>query len=458
MATQSAASTFVASGARTAIEGGGFKNVFRDTAISFVAGGVMGTFMSASGAGEPPASFGDYVAKGSSSTLGYLHSPLSGGVQGSLRAMMYGGNMVEAFGDGAVSREALLDYAMASGVAPVAGWISSGLVAALPGNHQPVARPEVWQEPPEKPKDAPPLAPEEKFLKRVVKGSIMTVASHVRELVVAPARSLGMLYDTLTSETWRDRSQVINPFSRNFAGYQLLDGVTDAALVAGGLPVSFLSGDFLDTGWRAERNSGDGLRAVDFNGIANKPGDAAAMKSLISGIKGEHSAIQVTNGTHLFAIGDLIQAIGNEFGLIDITAIRGAEALRKTAALSPLIDVTAHSQGTMTFRRALDLVDEPGIRSRIQYQGYGPQAFINQTFLGLGHAENYWNRTVGKGAASGFDPVPLVNYVPSPAKVFGDPFLQPGSGGWRVVQSAYNLKEPAGNHHGLEYYAGYISR
>ena len=457
MATQSGASTFASSGTQAALEGGGFKNVFRDTAISFVAGGVMGTFMSAPGNGQAPASFGDYVQAGKATSFGVLHSPISSGVKGSLTAMMYGGNMGEAFGEGVVSREALLDFAMASVLAPVASRVSSALVEALPGTPHPVATPVEWREPPPSAKISESDFVKEKLSVRLTRGSAVTVASHLQQMVVAPARSLIAIYETIMTDTWKERSRVINPFSRSFAGYQLLDGASDAALVAGGLPISFLSGDFLESKWNDRGEIGDGLRAVNFNGMANTPADAENMRRMVSNIKGAGSVIQVSNSTHGWMLGDAVQALGNEFGLIDITAIRGAAALRAVAArgVAP-IDVTAHSQGSMTFRRALDLVDEPQIRNRIQYQGIGSQTYISKNYSGLKSADNYWNRSIGGGNASGIDPVPGVNFVPAPAKVFGDPSYQMGRDAWRIVQSPHNLQAPDGNHHGVEYYAGYL--
>ncbi|MEI8138786.1 MAG: LamG-like jellyroll fold domain-containing protein [bacterium] len=455
LATQSGTSTFVSSGARAAIDGGGFKNVFRDTAISFAAGGMMGTFMAAPVEGQSPASFGDYMHAGNVSNLGYLHSPISGGVQGSLRAAVYGGNMVEAFGDGAMSRDALIDYAMASVIAPVASRISAVLVEALPSETRSVAQPEKWEDRPPVVKATESEFVKEKFSKRVLRGSAATVVNHLEEMAVAPSRSLMAICKTIMADTWKVRSQVINPFSRSFVGFQLVDGVADAALVAGGLPISFLSGDFLESKWSDSGDSLDGVRAVNFNGMANTQVDAENMKRTTSSIKGAGTVTQVANSTHGWMIlGDAIQSLGNEFGLIDITAIRGANTLRSVAATGvATIDVTAHSQGSMTFRRALDLVDDPGIRNRIQYQGIGSETYISKNYLGLKSADNYWNRS-----ASGVDGVPLSNFVPAPSKVFSDLSFLGGDDAWKIVQSPQNIKEPNGNHHGVQYYAGYLRK
>ncbi len=464
LAVQSGTSTFVSSGMKTAIDGDGFKNVFRDTAISFAAGGMMGSFISAAGTAKVPTSFGEYMQASNVSTLGYLHSPISSGLRGSLRAAMYGGNMVEAFEDGAVSKEAVLDFAMASVIAPVASYISSSLVAALPADPHPVATPVaktvVWSEPSPINKAQDSDFVKEKFGVRAVRGSAVTVMNHLQEMVVAPAHSLLEIYKTVTANTWLERSRVLNPFSRSFAGWQVVDGVADAALVAGGLPISFLSGDFLESKWDDRRTSMKGVHAISFNGMANSEADAENMKRTMSGIKGNGVVTQVTNRTHGWGIsGDIVQALGNEFGLIDITAIRGANALRDVAANGAgTIDVTAHSQGTMTFRRALDLVDDTAIRSRIQYQGIGSETYISKNYLGLKSADNYWNRSVVGGNASGVDVVPLVNFVPFLGKALGDSSYLLGDTAWHIVQSPHNINEPNGNHHGVQYYAGYIRK
>ena len=460
IATQSAASTFVSSGSHAALEGEGFKTVFRDTAISFAAGGVMGTFMNAPGEGAAPASFGEYMNNGASSTFGYLHSPVSGGVQGSLHAAMYGGNMVEAFGKGAVSREAVTGYLMASAVAPAAGWMSSQLVSALPNAPTPVAQPLDWREPEAVPDSASPdgvmpdSASRQSRVMKLARGSAVTVASHLREIVVAPARAVSEIYSTLTADTWRERSHVINPFSRSFAGYQLLDKATDAAQVAAGLPISFLSGDFMDVQRPADMTFDDNAKLVTFNGILNSRADASMMRDYARRQYSTGDSTHVANRSAFFGAGDAIQILGNEFGLIDITAIRGAAALRKAASSPGLINVVAHSQGTMTFRRSLDLVDEPSSRGMIAYRGVGSEIYNSRSYLGLHSARNMWNREVNSGLA--FDPVPLANYLPFPGRIMGDPFMMRGYASWQAVDSPGNRSVPEGNRHGYQdYYRGY---
>lgn len=460
LATQSAASTFVSSGSRAALAGEGFKNVFRDTAISFVAGGMMGTFMKADGTGSVPSDFGEYLNNGASSAFGYLHSPISGGVQGSLHAAVYGGNMVEAFGEGSISKQALTSYLMASEVSQAAKWMSDQLVSALPNAPRQTAQPREWKTPPAAAhSDNAARRMEDSLswqsrIRNAAIGSVVTVASHVEEVIVAPARAVSAIYSTVTAESWKVRSHVINPFSRSFAGYQILDKATDAAQVAAGLPISFLSGDFMDVQKSRTMTMNAGRKLVTFNGMFNDDSDAARMRDVTRRQFSVNDSVHVANRSSFHGIGDAIQILGNELGLIDITAIRGAAALRNASVTPGAINVVAHSQGSMTFRRALDLVDEPSIRGRIAYQGFGPEINISQSYLGLQSSQNFWNQE--KGGNFHFDRVPQANYFPLPARIMGDPFMMKGSTEWQVVDSPGNRDVPEGNSHGYQdYYGGY---
>ena len=461
LATQSATSTFVSEGSQAGLEGDGFKQVFRDTAVSFAAGGVMGTFLNAPGNGSPASSFGEYVKQGSSSRFGLLQSPVSGGVQGALHAVAYGGNMAEAFAEGAYSREALNQYLMASAVTPAAGWLSAELVAALPRQAPPAAQPVEWREAPVVPEPAETAHAEggEAALRTpggrgALRGGLATVAGHVREVVMTPARAVRAMAETLGASTWRERSRILNPFARGFAGYQILDKATDAAQVAAGLPVSFLSGDFMDGDPAIEGMPGGAAKLVTFNGIANSPWDAAVMAKSVQGQFGGMDSVHVVNRSAFWGLGDIMQIIGNELGAIDITAIRGSEALRQAGAAPGVVNVVAHSQGSMTFRRALDLVDEPALRARMAYQGAGPELYNSRNHLGLASVKNLWNRERGTAR---FDPVPLANYLPFPARLMGDPFLLGGDTAWQVVDSPGNRSAPGGNRHGFQdYYQGYV--
>jgi hypothetical protein len=456
LASQSAAGTFVSSGARTVLEGGGFKSVFRDSAVSFAAGGVMGTFTGSASPEARPESFGDYLSGSSASTFSYLHAVVSKGLQGGLHAVMYGGNIGEAALEKTVSRETITDYLMAVAAAPVGGWIASELVAALPGHPTPKSAPPAFREPTVESGtmeafDAPgssgtPAA-------RWARGGAATVADHVREIASAPVRALAEMADTATQDSWLKRSRLVNPFSRSFAGYQVLDKTFDAARVAAGLPFSFLSGDFMESQPDGDMTFDGHVSAVSFNGILNSRADAETMKQTVGQQIHAGALVQVRNGTHGYGLGDLMQIVGNELGVVDITAIRGAQALRRAAAGDGMIQVVAHSQGTMTFRRGLDLVDESAIRQRIVYQGGGSEMAISQQALGLASADNLWNRQTGSFFLR--DWVPAANFLPTPARMLSAPFMTPGREAWRFVDAPGNVDAVLGQRHGfVRNYAG----
>ena len=115
----------------------------------------------------------------------------------------------------------------------------------------------------------------------------------------------------------------------------------------------------------------------------------------------------------------------------------------------------AHSQGTMTFRRALDVVDESSIRQRIAYQGGGPEMLVNPEALGLASAENVRNRETGRLVRR--DWVPMANLLPTPARLLSAPFYTPRREDWTTVDSPGNSRPESGNYHSFDrYYAGYF--
>jgi hypothetical protein len=225
----------------------------------------------------------------------------------------------------------------------------------------------------------------------------------------------------------------------------------DSAQVMGGLPFSYLNGDFLDSlqgvQYYSDRNLGS------FTGIQTSLQKGDLYHTDIAGETGAHvlNRTGLNESGLLSAIMDVaFQVLPNELGLITIADIRGAEMIRSFAANGGDIKIFAHSQGTMTFYKALDLVDNRDIRSRISYVGAGSQKFIGDN-LGLGSVDNIWNRN-GNG---NFDKVPLANYVPTMAHP-GGIFQQPS---FRTIDSYLNgTQSPYGGSidHGFYYYAPYI--
>lgn len=290
-----------------------------------------------------------------------------------------------------------------------------------------------------------------------IRGIGWTLAGHGFEALYSPYRGLSNVREHFGDEGWG----VLNPFRSIFAGYTLGDAVLDSLRVLGGLPISFGSGDFLDVQSPFSMSFDDGNLLVTYNGILNNSVGAGRMNSLSMKAMGVTDSTHVQNRTFLFGLGDLVvQILGNEFGLVDITAIRGAWAIRGAAQLGGDINVIAHSQGTMTFFRSMNLVDNVKVRSRINYQGFGPEKFISASSLGLGSASNSWNVRPNNGMFSGYDRIPLTNYLPVPAKLCGLPFLMPNYGDWNVQSSAFNstVKGMQGNMHSFVYYASMIRR
>ncbi len=271
----------------------------------------------------------------------------------------------------------------------------------------------------------------------------MTIGLHVWEGVYSHLRTMKRVYDT------GPVLELINPGSKRFVLWEILNGCMDTVRVAGGFPVSLLSGDFLDT---QPPMTFDVVKpVVSFNGIFNNSMSADIFAEDVRMCLGVSDSTHIKNRTTY--VGDFVQILGNELGFVDITAIRGARALRAAGKQGRSIDVVAHSQGTMTFFSALALVDTSNIRSLVKYQGCGSQMFISAPYLGLCSAENNWNRS-----ASRYDKVPISNYLPTPIKLFGFHTFLPGYGGWQIIDSSMNgtLRGQEGNMHSFFYYSPYV--
>jgi hypothetical protein len=106
------------------------------------------------------------------------------------------------------------------------------------------------------------------------------------------------------------------------------------------------------------------------------------MSANVSQRMGLTSSNFVVNNTHGI-VRDLIQAVGQQTGAIDITAIRAAQVLRATGGGN----VVAHSQGTQVVRNGLSLLSTD-IRSNITFQGFGGQTTIDANQFELKNASN----------------------------------------------------------------------
>lgn len=461
LASQSAASTLAGEGTRAAWNGDAFKTGLRDTAVDLVAGGMIGA-ISSSGAGPGGfGSFGDYMAHPATASWGAIQTPVERGLHGSLQAIAYGGNIGQAFIDHSVSSEALQSYLVETTVAPVAEWAARGLHDQLagdspPGRTVPATAPKGGAQGSAGAGRATAGGDSSGVLRRAPwEGVVATIGAHGQEMLAITRRAAASLGHTVASGTWSERANLLNPFSRTFTGYQILDAAITSAKVAAALPVSFLSGDFMEI-QDLDRLAGKAPPGVvSFNGVNTDPDSAEEMRRAVTVQLGGRPALQVVNSTHFAVLGDVVQIIGQELGLIDITAIRGAAALRAAAAAPGPVRVVAHSQGTMVFRRSLDLVEDPALRGRLAYQGFGSETFINAGTLGLASAENVWNRKWGSLLHG--DWVPLANRLPTPFRSLDPAYRANPDQDWMLMDSPGNYLAVDGNEHGFErYYRGHL--
>ena len=118
------------------------------------------------------------------------------------------------------------------------------------------------------------------------------------------------------------------------------------------------------------------------------------------------NVMAVTNRSHYFGLGDLIQVVFNELGFTDITQI-GAETILETAMASGITDIDyfAHSQGTQVAYGGFDLADPAVFQNmNINYYGMGGQTTIYQGEFGLNSVTNI--RVVDSWY--GWDPIPYL--------------------------------------------------
>lgn len=223
------------------------------------------------------------------------------------------------------------------------------------------------------------------------------------EMVRAPFTGINNIFSALGGDNPMD---LINPFSRQFVGYQLLRGAATPGRIAGGIPFSILSGDIFDS----QDPVTGAPTGISVNGIWNSSADAERVRRSVDSAYGKDSTVAVKNGTHFFGIGDLFQILGEELGLITTPSLHAADVIRDIGATHAV----GHSQGSSVFRGAVALLSDAE-RSDIHYQGFGPQSVINHSLYGLASASN----EVRPG-----DPVPYF----SPMNLFrrmGDTALMP---------------------------------
>lgn len=179
--------------------------------------------------------------------------------------------------------------------------------------------------------------------------------------------------------------------------------------ILGGLPFSILSGDIFVSDRFDAVEPGRCSVLVTVNGINNNAEARRRINELAQGAPryaGSQAMMGVNRTTYM---GDLLQILGDELGAIQISSIRLANQInsihdqfRRNGCCCAKIQVLAHSQGTMVFRRAWPLI-RPEVRRLIYYVGIGGETSINGDY-GLAGQENL---------ANNIDPVPIIgNFNP----------------------------------------------
>ena len=165
-----------------------------------------------------------------------------------------------------------------------------------------------------------------------------------------------------------------------------------------GLVTSNISGD----AWDGNRTlKFDPKRPTIFiNGVFTTNKYALNEAGQIAEKKGISTVYVVTNNTH-FVLGDIFQIVGHEFGARDISAIRARDAMRYSIQQYGCVYVWAHSQGTAIAKAALSMLTLAE-RSRVIYEGAGPQTYVDGKKLGLKEAANIRYPK---------DPIPITNDV-----------------------------------------------
>jgi hypothetical protein len=155
---------------------------------------------------------------------------------------------------------------------------------------------------------------------------------------------------------------------------------------------------------------------ITVNGVFNLPSQANALNATISKAPAFQGAQPVKAVNITTYIGDLVQIVGDELGLIQIDSTRLANNVNsiyrqlKTQCSCAKIQIVAHSQGAMVVNRALPLI-QPEARKLVYIYTFGGETTI-QGAQGLAGEWNYkaWNSWYEN------DPITLANYLPAHIK------------------------------------------
>jgi len=213
-----------------------------------------------------------------------------------------------------------------------------------------------------------------------------------------------------------------------------------------GLPFGLLSGDYFgNDADPVTIESGRCSATVVINGIWN---DSAARQKLADAVKAapRFAGSQVVSGVNQTSyVGDLIQIVGDELGLLQVTPLRIAAQInqiynkfRANGCCCVKIQVLAHSQGAKVFERAASVLPSE-VKRAIYVTTIGGQTTVSSS--GFAGAQNFSNRS---GCANRDWVSVIGNYNPFriPRILFG------GSEAWeRVVPPASNWIEHSYDHY-----------
>lgn len=187
-------------------------------------------------------------------------------------------------------------------------------------------------------------------------------------------------------------SAPVQNFSNAWVAISNTNSPVTGARIYAGIGVSILDGDFFDQ----PTNMIPGSHSVSINGIGtNEPGRKAIYQNVNAAL-GVDNTVGIVNDSHFGMVGDFVQIIGEELGAITKPSIDTANILSQ---MDRNIAVVAHSQGSSVFAGATALLSDD-VLSRIDYQGFGPQVYIDASQYGLDSAIN---------SIMGGDPVPFLS-------------------------------------------------
>jgi RHS repeat-associated protein len=203
-----------------------------------------------------------------------------------------------------------------------------------------------------------------------------------------------------------------NSIANGSEEYSIGMGFFDALRIVYGLPFNIASGDLFYDQIKENYNDTQCEFLITITGVFNfEKGneDFNNSISLLPQYRSIENPTYVFNPTGLKVL-DLFQIIGHETGSIDVIAIAAAKKISAAAINAQenncgvcfTINVVAHSQGTMVFKTALNLLPEK-VKNRIKFVGLGGQVAIDGTGI-LISARNIADKR---------DRVPLSNWSPT---------------------------------------------